>query len=130
MYEYRIKEIIKIIDGDTVDVLIDLGFNVFHKERVRLNRIDTPETATKDIVEKNYGLEAKAYVIDWLGKQKQIIIQTYKDDKYGRLLADFYGDNRVCLNDLLINEGYAWKYDGETKQKNLALLEAKRKEKL
>lgn len=129
MYEYQVKEVVKIIDGDTIDVFIDLGFNVFHIERVRLNRLDTPEVLTKDKNEKKYGMEAKAYVSNWIKNQKQMKIQTFKDDKYGRILAEFIGDNGVCLNDLLLNEGYAWPYDGEAKITDLTLLEAKRKSK-
>ena len=129
MYEYQVKEVVKIIDGDTIDVFIDLGFNVFHIERVRLNRLDTPEILTKDKNEKKYGMEAKAYVSNWIKNQKQMKIQTFKDDKYGRILAEFIGDNGVCLNDLLLNEGYAWPYDGEAKITDLTLLEARRKSK-
>jgi micrococcal nuclease len=129
MFEYTIKEVVKVIDGDTVDVFIDLGFNVFHIERVRLNRLDTPEILTKDKNEKKYGMEAKSFVSNWLKEQKQIKIQTFKDDKYGRILAEFIGDGDICLNDLLLNEGYAWPYDGNAKITDLTLLEAKRKPK-
>jgi micrococcal nuclease len=129
MFEYTIKEVVKVIDGDTVDVFIDLGFNVFHVERLRLNRVDAPETLTKDKNEKKYGMEAKSFVSNWLKEQKQIKIQTFKDDKYGRILAEFIGDGDICLNDLLLNEGYAWPYDGNAKITDLTLLEAKRKPK-
>ena len=126
MYEYAIKEIVKVIDGDTVDVCIDLGFNIFHIERLRLSGVDTPETLTKNKEEKKYGMEAKAYCAAWMKKQKQIKIRTLKDDKYGRILAEFIGDDNICLNDLLLNEGYAWLYDGGTKNTDLTILETKR----
>ena len=129
MFEYKIKEVVKVVDGDTVDVFIDLGFNIFHVERLRLNRVDAPETLTKDKNEKKYGMEAKSFVSDWLKEQKKIKIQTFKDDKYGRILAEFIGDGNICLNDLLLNEGYAWSYDGNAKITDLTLLEAKRKPK-
>ena len=107
MYQYKIKEVVKIVDGDTVDVVIDLGFDITRKERVRLKGIDTPETLTKDAVEKKYGLEAKEYVEKWFSEQKEILIRTYKDDKYGRTLGDFYGQGEKTLNTLLVEQGFA-----------------------
>lgn len=127
MYEYVVKEIVKIVDGDTVDIVLDLGFDVYRKERVRINRVDTPESNSKNETEKKLAVEAKNYVSTWLINQKQIKIKTLKDDKYGRLLGEFYGDNNICLSDLLINGGYAWEYDGGTKNKDLNLLLEKRK---
>jgi len=127
MYQYKIKELVKIVDGDTVDVVIDLGFDITRKERVRLNGIDTPETLTKDAVEKKYGLEAKEYVKKWFSEQKEIVIRTYKDDKYGRTLGDFYGNEEKTLNTLLVEQGFAWVYDGNTKTKDFSILEEKRK---
>lgn len=127
MYQYKIKEVVKIVDGDTVDVVIDLGFDITRKERVRLNGIDTPETLTKDAVEKKYGLEAKEYVEKWFSEQKEILIRTYKDDKYGRTLGDFYGNEEKTLNTLLVEQGFAWVYDGNTKTKDFSILEEKRK---
>ena len=126
MYEYTVKEIVKVIDGDTVDVCIDLGFNIFHIERIRLNRVDTPETFTKNKEGRKYAMQAKAYVSAWMKQQSQIKVRTLKDDKYGRILADFIGDDSVCLNDLLINEGYAWLYDGGAKNTDLSILKTKR----
>lgn len=127
MYQYRIKEVVKIVDGDTVDVVIDLGFDITRKERVRLNGIDTPETLTKDEVEKKYGLEAKTFVQKWFSEQGEILIRTYKDDKYGRTLGDFYGQGEKTLNTLLVEQGFAWVYDGNTKTKDFSILEEKRK---
>jgi len=129
MYEYIVKEIVKIVDGDTVDIVLDLGFDVYRKERVRINRIDTPESNSKDVTEKKLAIEAKNYVSTWMINQKKIKIKTLKDDKYGRLLGEFYGDGDVCLSDLLIDGGYAWAYDGGTKNKDFNLLLEKRNKK-
>ena len=127
MYEYAIKEIIKIIDGDTVDILFDLGFNVFHKERIRLAGIDTPESNSKDLHERILAEDAKTFLSVWLVNQNQLKIKTTKDDKYGRMLGEIYGDNNICINNLLIENGYAWKYNGDAKIKDFSLLLEKRK---
>ena len=126
MYEYS-ATLVKIVDGDTVDVLIDLGFNTTKKERVRLLGIDTPESATKDLVEKKLGLEAKEYIIQWFTKNTPFRLQTTKDDKYGRILGVFTGLDGKTLNTRLVDEGYAWAYDGGTKKKDFSLLLEKRK---
>ena len=126
MYEYS-ATLIKIVDGDTVDVLIDLGFNTTKKERVRLLGIDTPESATKDLAEKKLGLEAKEYITQWFTKNTPFRLQTTKDDKYGRILGVFTGLDGKTLNDILVQNGYAWAYDGGTKKKDFALLLEKRK---
>lgn len=126
MYEYEVREIVKVVDGDTVDFLIDLGFGIYTKQRVRLNRIDAPETLTKDETEKKFGNEAKEYVSVWLINQSKLKIKTYKDDKYGRILADVFGNSGICLNELLINEGYAWEYSGDLRTKDFNLLLEKR----
>ena len=70
MHEYQIKEVIKVVDGDTIDIVIDLGFSIFTKQRIRLAGIDTPESITKDIIEKQFGLEAKETLTKWLGIRK------------------------------------------------------------
>lgn len=126
MYEYMVVDVVKVIDGDTLDVLIDLGFNMMRKERIRINRVDTPETNSKNELEKKLGYDAKEFVIEWVSKQTKIKIKTFKDDKYGRILGELYGDN-TCLNDLLIENGLAWEYDGSTKNKDLILLLERRK---
>ena len=126
MYEYS-ATLIKIVDGDTVDVLIDLGFNTTKKERVRLLGIDTPESVTKDLAEKKLGIEAKEYIIQWFTKNTPFRLQTTKDDKYGRILGVFTGLDGKTLNTRLVDEGYAWAYDGGTKKKDFALLLEKRK---
>jgi micrococcal nuclease len=127
MFEYKLNNILKIVDGDTVDVSIDLGFNVTTIQRIRLSGVDTPETNSKNELEKSMGNEAKMFIINWVSLQKQMKIKTYKDDKYGRILGEIFGDNDQCINNLLIEKGYAWSYDGNTKNKDLNYLLEKRK---
>lgn len=132
MYIYRIKKVNSIIDGDTIDCDIDLGFDISLNQRVRLAGIDTPESKTKDLNEKKYGLEAKDYLKSKLSEFKgQLIIKTEKPDsteKYGRIIGWLYlGDeSKVSLNELMISEGYAWSYLGDKKVKDFSILDAKR----
>ena len=120
MYEYAVKEIVKVVDGDTVDVVIDFGFNLSKKERVRLAGIDSPESRTRDAEEKIFGLEAKAYLKTRLEGSKKLIVKTEKDGKYGRMLGWFYNsDVESSINNEMIEKGYAWEYDGGKKEKNL-----------
>ena len=121
MYEYKIKEIIKVVDGDTIDVLIDLGFGLLKKERVRVAGIDTPESRTRDLYEKKLGKEAAAYLKDQLtGK---ITIKTEKDGKYGRMLGWLYKEGQdISIQEDMINRGYGWSYDGGTKLKTFEQL--------
>lgn len=122
MYEYRCK-ILRIVDGDTVDVDIDLGFGVWmHKERVRLLGIDTPESRTKDLVEKQFGLASKQFVKDLMPIGSQQIIKTEKDKtgKFGRILGDFIIDGKR-LTHLMVEANHAVVYNGENKD---AVLEA------
>ena len=125
MYEYR-ATIIKIIDGDTVDVDIDLGFNVVLKdERVRIAGIDTPESRTRDLEEKKFGLAAKARVKQLLGKTCVLKTQINKSGedmkgKFGRILGDFNvydsdTDSWKLLTSILISEGHAVPYHGQNK---------------
>lgn len=129
MYTYSIKEISKVVDGDTVDVTIDLGFDLTKKERVRLAGIDTPESRTKDLAEKHMGLEAKAYLVELLNAADDLIVKTEKDGKFGRMLGWFYNNkfSVFSINEQLIDEGYAWKYDGGSKEKDLQQLIDRRK---
>jgi micrococcal nuclease len=121
-----VTKIVKVLDGDTIDVLIDLGFDLYKKERVRIAGVDTPEKRTRDLEEKELGIHAT----DWM---KDKLTETIKGDeeltirtelkggvgKYGRLLGWLYvGDSTLSLNEQMITEGYAWAYDGGTKQKN------------
>jgi micrococcal nuclease len=130
MYEYKIKNLVEVIDGDTVDIEIDLGFDVFIKQRLRLQGIDAPESRTKDLVEKELGLKSKAWLIKKL-KQSNLIVQTIKLDsveKYGRMLGVIYKQGEeISINDQMINEGFAWSYDGGEKKKDLDLLINKQK---
>lgn len=111
MYTYK-AQVIKVVDGDTIDAIVDLGFDVKVEMRFRLTGIDTPEIRTKDIAEKNAGLAAKAKVEQLIGG-KQITIKTDKDssEKYGRYLATiFYGEKLINLNEQLVSEGLAKPY--------------------
>ena len=128
MFEYVVKEVTKIVDGDTLDIVIDLGFSLTTKQRVRLNGIDTPESITKDEYEKKFGFEAKDFITNWLVSGKKIKVRTDKDDKYGRILGHFYCDGDTeSLNDKMVRLGYAWAYDGGTKKKDFELLLERRK---
>ena len=121
MYEYRCK-IVKIIDGDTVDVDIDLGFGVWmHKERIRLYGIDTPESRTRDLDEKKYGLIAKSWIEKFmpLGSIQTLITQKDKSGKFGRILGKFRvndGSYDIILNDWMITNHHAVAYYGQSKQ--------------
>ena len=128
MNEYAVKEITKVIDGDTVDVVIDLGFDLSKKERVRLAGIDTPESRTRDAEEKVFGLEAKAYLTERLEGSEGLIVKTEKDGKYGRMLGWFYSPrSEDSINNEMVERGYAWEYDGGKKEKNLQTLKDRRK---
>ena len=125
MYEYAIKEIVKVIDGDTVDIIIDLGFNLTKKERVRLAGIDCPETRTKDEEEKEMGIEAKQFLRRRLNDCVNLKVKTEKDGKFGRMLGWIYcGETNI--NEEMIYRGYAWEYDGKEKQKDLNELRSRR----
>ena len=132
MYEYRCK-VVKIVDGDTVDVDIDLGFGIVLKdERVRIMGIDTPESRTRDLVEKKFGLASKAKLKELLKGKPVLKTQINKNGedmkgKFGRILGDFivedgYGGykNGSLVTKILINEGYAVKYMGGSKDKTKA----------
>ena len=132
MYQYYVRKVEGVVDGDTIDVLIDLGFDILFASRVRLAGIDTPESRTKDLKEKALGLEAKEYLKKALKDAKSVVIKTEKMDsseKYGRILGWIYiNDETVSLNDMMINDGYAWGYLGDTKVKDFdALAKARKK---
>ena len=133
MYEYNIKKVTKVVDGDTLDVDIDLGFNISYAQRVRLAGIDTPESRTKDLREKALGLEVKDKIKKLIDSAKTVIIKTELPDsteKYGRILGWVYLDGAAkSLNEQLIDEGYAWGYMGETKIKDFDALLKKRNKK-
>jgi len=125
-YNFRVVEINRVVDGDTIDVTIDLGFDLFKKERVRVAGVDTPEKRTRDLEEKELGIEATNWLKEKLdgaiSGDDDLIIRTELVGgvgKYGRLLGWLYiGDSELSLNEIMIEEGYAWAYDGGTKQKN------------
>jgi micrococcal nuclease len=131
MYEYYVRKVENVVDGDTIDVLIDLGFDILFASRVRLAGIDTPESRTKDLAEKALGLESKEYLKKHLKDAKSVVIKTQKmnsTEKFGRILGWVYinGDTE-SLNDKMINDGYAWGYMGDTKVKDFDLLAKARK---
>ena len=129
-YNFRVTEITKVLDGDTIDVLIDLGFDLFKKERVRVAGVDTPEKRTRDLEEKALGIDAT----NWLKEKLESTLAgddglTIRTElvggvgKYGRLLGWLYvGESVLSLNEQMITEGYAWEYDGGTKQKDFEQL--------
>jgi micrococcal nuclease len=129
MFEYRAK-ILNIVDGDTVDVDLDLGFKiVLSNERVRIAGIDTPESRTKDKVEKVFGLASKERLKELLGKTA--VIRTMKPDskeKFGRILGDFIVDGKK-VSEILIEEGYAVPYSGDNKE-NVQEMHMKNRERL
>lgn len=127
MYEYKILQVVKVVDGDTIDVIIDVGFDILRKERVRINRVDTPEVSSKDELERKLANEAKQFITEWFKSQSSIYIKTTKDDKYGRILGEIFNNDNEYLNTILIDRGYAWEYFGGTKNKDLSLLLEKRK---
>ena len=114
MYEYRVKSVERVVDGDTVDVVLDLGFGLFKKERVRVAGVDTPEKRTRNDREKLLGNDATAFAEQWFAEHEGTIVRTEKDGKYGRMLGWFYRGEE-CFNHRLIDEGYAWAYTGGTK---------------
>ena len=131
MFEYYVKKVTKIVDGDTIDVEIDLGFDISFSSRVRLAGIDAPESRTKDKMEKALGLEAKAYLKSQIDSAKTVVIKTEKMDsseKYGRILGWLFLDgSEVSMNEKMIADGYSWGYLGDTKVKDFNALAEKRK---
>ena len=125
-YNFRVTSIDKVLDGDTIDVTIDLGFDLYKKERVRVAGVDTPEKRTRDLEEKALGIDAtnwlKKKLEDTINGDGELSVRTELVGgvgKYGRLLGWLYiDDSQISLNELMIQEGYAWPYDGGTKQKD------------
>ena len=130
MYEYFVEEVKNVVDGDTIDVVIDLGFDILFASRVRLAGIDTPESRTTDKAEKALGIEAKEYLKKQLKDAKSVVIRTEKmnsSEKYGRILGWVYVNGESeSINNKMINDGYAWGYLGETKLKDFELLKKAR----
>lgn len=120
MYEYRCN-VVKIIDGDTVDVDIDLGFGVWmRKQRIRMYGIDTPESRTRDLEEKKYGLAAKDFLTGLLDDEGGIVLKTHKDGKgkFGRILGELWRTTNYAdqsINDYMIEKHHAVRYMGQSK---------------
>ena len=130
MYTYFVKSVDRVVDGDTIDISIDLGFDLTKKERVRLAGIDTPEKRTKDQKEKEMGYQATEFLEMHLMEAKRLTVKTEKEGKFGRMLGWLYKSetDTTSINQIMIDKGYAWAYDGGTKEKNLDDLMAKRDE--
>jgi micrococcal nuclease len=137
MFEYQAK-LKRVVDGDTIDAYIDLGFNVHVDKRIRFMGIDTPESRTRDLIEKRYGLGAKYRLIEMLESNDNIfIVKSHGTGKYGRVLGELFitqGDGpsneteftRINVNQTLVKEGHAVAYFGGSKQEvKDALLEAR-----
>ena len=135
-YNFRVIKINRVVDGDTIDVTIDLGFDLYKKERVRVAGVDTPEKRTRNLEEKELGIDAT----NWLKKEldgaiagdDELTVRTELDGgvgKYGRLLGWLYiGDSDLSLNEQMITQGYAHSYDGGTKDMNLEALRVIRRQ--
>jgi len=129
-YNFRVIKINRVVDGDTIDVTIDLGFDLYKKERVRVAGVDTPEKRTKNLEEKALGIDAtgwlKAKLEETIKGEEELIVRTELKGgvgKYGRLLGWLYvGDSDISLNEQMITEGYAHAYDGGTKNMDLEAL--------
>ena len=129
-YNFRVIKINRVVDGDTIDVTIDLGFDLYKKERVRVAGVDTPEKRTRNLEEKALGVDATAWLKSKLEEtikgDEELIVRTELKGgvgKYGRLLGWLYvGDSDVSLNEQMITEGYAHAYDGGTKNMDLEAL--------
>ena len=125
-YNFRVVKINRVVDGDTIDVTIDLGFDLMKKERVRVAGVDTPEKRTRDLEEKALGIDATNWLKGKLDSaikgDDELTIRTELKGgvgKYGRLLGWLYvGSSDISLNEEMITEGYAWEYDGGTKNKD------------
>ena len=128
MYTYFVKSVDRIVDGDTIDISIDLGFDLTKKERVRLAGIDTPEKRTKNEKEKEMGYQATEFLEMHLMEATKLTVRTEKDGKFGRMLGWLYktDTDTMSINQIMIDKGYAWSYDGGTKVRNLEDLMAKR----
>ena len=129
-YNFRVTKINRVVDGDTIDVTIDLGFDLYKKERVRVAGVDTPEKRTRNLEEKALGIDATGWLKEKLEEtikgDEELLFRTELKGgvgKYGRLLGWLYvGDSDVSLNEQMITEGYAHAYDGGTKDMNLEKL--------
>jgi micrococcal nuclease len=105
-----------VVDGDTCDVTLHLGFDILYKGRVRLTGIDTPESRTRDLEEKKFGLASKQYFKDWAAKYDSVLVESTEKGKFGRILGRIYNpDMSECYNDKSIEDHHAVVYNGENK---------------
>ena len=116
-FSYRVKEVTKVVDGDTIDVIIDLGFDIMYKSRVRLFGIDTPESRTRDKEEKFYGKISSQFLQDKCKRGSYITLRTHLDKKgkFGRILGELIVDD-INLNKQMIKESLAVEYFGQSKE--------------
>jgi micrococcal nuclease len=110
MYKYNAK-LDRVVDGDTIDALVDLGFDTWKKVRIRMMGMNAPESRTRDLEEKKLGLAAKARLIEMLG-DGVFTLQSHGVGKYGRCLGEIFRESDISLNKQLINEGHATEYFG------------------
>ena len=128
-FSYRINKVTKVVDGDTIDVIMDMGFDIMYKSRVRLFGIDTPESRTRNKDEKVRGLLAKKYLQEALKAGKKLSIKTYKDNetgKFGRILGDVFIDGK-SINAQMVKDFMAVPYTGQSKQAIMQLHESNKK---
>ena len=110
-------EVTRVIDGDTIDVELDLGFSILMRARVRLLGIDTPESRTRDLEEKKFGLAAKDYLKHWIEEQKYVMIESTEKGKFGRVLGNVWNPEcTVCVNTKMIEDHHAVQYHGQSKE--------------
>lgn len=113
MYTYKVLKVNRVIDGDTVDVTLDLGFGLSLKQRLRVIGVDTPEMKSSDPTERERAQAAKVFAEQWLISDGQMVVTTYKDDKYGRILGDFKREDHVeSFSEALLSSGHATRYGG------------------
>ena len=128
-FSYRINKVTKVVDGDTIDVIMDIGFDIMYKSRVRLFGIDTPESRTRNLDEKKRGLLAKKYLQEALKAGNKLSIKTYKDNetgKFGRILGDVFIDGK-SINAQMVKDFMAVPYTGQSKQAIMQLHESNKK---
>ena len=111
--EYKIYKVNNIVDGDTIDVTLSLGFNIFFNTRVRLNGINTPESRTSDLKEKELGLKAKEFTSNFITTSNELTLVVEKREKFGRELGKILNQDGKSLGDELISAGLAREYHGE-----------------
>ena len=115
MYKYNAK-LDRVVDGDTVDVLVDLGFNTWKKVRIRMHGMNAPESRTRDLEEKKFGLASKEYLKHWIEEQEYVMIESTEKGKFGRVLGNVWNPEcTVCVNTKMIEDHHAVEYTGQNK---------------